>query len=376
VALAVVAVIALAALHHGGRSRAAGEPAAPSTPRGGMRGVVTPYGFALPGGSGGIVSFQQCQPCHAAPRGGAQRFADWLATSVGPERWTVRRTRFLVSEPQFSGVNGWAQGEDDARGAGRLAAFYVTHDAGRTWQVAPTPSPSPGLGSVSVAGGEVWSFGEACTGACTVTVLHAPVTAGRLTAVAAQPVHGDDLNLQVMAAAHGTAYVLDPKTGGTFVTRDDGRSWTSVTPPPCPRRGGSAVFQGAGSGWLWALCPGPGPQLSLQRSVDGARSWQPARLPTKGVRALAPSSSQVAWLLDSHRRLLRTSDGGRDWTPVLEVTAIEPHLVQQDARHAAVLAMVVRGHFQRHARYTNLVVYRTADGGRSWRRSVVGLPAG
>lgn len=51
-------------------------------------------------------------------------------------------------------------------------------------------------------------------------------------------------------------------------------------------------------------------------------------------------------------------------------------LTQEAPLGADVVVSLSRGHVQHHATFTNLVVYRTADGGRSWRPSVVRLPAG
>jgi hypothetical protein len=41
-----------------------------------------------------------------------------------------------------------------------------------------------------------------------------------------------------------------------------------------------------------------------------------------------------------------------------------------------VLVSLTRGHVGKQAKYTDLVTYRTIDGGASWRPSVVGLPSG
>jgi hypothetical protein len=38
--------------------------------------------------------------------------------------------------------------------------------------------------------------------------------------------------------------------------------------------------------------------------------------------------------------------------------------------------VVTHGRVDGHAQFTNFVVYRTTDGGRTWRPSVVRLPAG
>lgn len=40
------------------------------------------------------------------------------------------------------------------------------------------------------------------------------------------------------------------------------------------------------------------------------------------------------------------------------------------------MVSLTRGHVQHHAKFTNLVVYKTGDGGRSWQPSVVKLLTG
>jgi hypothetical protein len=51
-------------------------------------------------------------------------------------------------------------------------------------------------------------------------------------------------------------------------------------------------------------------------------------------------------------------------------------LTVQSASTATVIAVVTRGHLDGHAARTDFVTYRTTDGGRTWRPSVVRLPPG
>jgi hypothetical protein len=46
------------------------------------------------------------------------------------------------------------------------------------------------------------------------------------------------------------------------------------------------------------------------------------------------------------------------------------------ATTATVIVQVGSGHVDGHARRTDFVTYRTVDGGRTWRPTIVRLPAG
>jgi hypothetical protein len=50
-----------------------------------------------------------------------------------------------------------------------------------------------------------------------------------------------------------------------------------------------------------------------------------------------------------------------------------PQLIAQTPTSATVLTLLTRGHDGRQAAFTNLAMYRTSDGGRTWRPYVVAL---
>ena len=84
-----------------------------------------------------------------------------------------------------------------------------------------------------------------------VAILHAPVAGSRLTATAAQPIHGDWTNVAVFARGTGTAYVFNGNAPReTFVTHDDGRSRQHIA-PPCPH-GNTALLTAAYGETVWA----------------------------------------------------------------------------------------------------------------------------
>jgi hypothetical protein len=389
---AVIAVVALALVLLGHRAAAThSTPAAPTVsgtpaaPVGGMGGVVEVYGSAFSSPERGVISLQQCQPCHAAPTGGQQTFSDWLAsTSDGGASWQVTRRPWYLFDPRFSGSDGWAEGLQAPSGGGGLARFYVSHDGGRSWSVAPSAAPALGNENVSVAGGEVWAVGSGCQATCNVTVLRGPASGTRLSATPAQPIAGGYTNLQAVAAGPGTAYVtnsVDPAQ--SFATHDNGRTWQRLS-PPCPAGAAVGELSAGGPVSLWETCQMRRGADALRRSTDGGRHWQALPASVGNLFTLQAGSAQVAWALTVHGDVIRTADGGRSWSTVWTVGLSQPSalaghtpmLSQQGPLTAAVLVILSRGHVQHHSKFTNLVVYRTTNGGQSWQPSVVRLPAG
>lgn len=80
-------------------------------------------------------------------------------------------------------------------------------------------------------------------------------------------------------------------------------------------------------------------------------------------------------------RVVRSTNGGRTWSIVWTVSGSQPAalaghsplLIAEGTSAATVLVSLTHGHVGKQAKYTNLVVYRTRDGGARWRASVVRL---
>jgi photosystem II stability/assembly factor-like uncharacterized protein len=408
VTMAVVAAVVVLAVTHLGRTPTHLPPATRTTPPvpspsslmppGGMRGAVFMHGAASASAGHTLFIFSQCQPCHGQAAGSRQRL--WLASTLdGGRSWHVARTSLDLTMFAFAGADGWAEGLTPDR----AASFFTTHDGGRSWHPASSADPAPGgVGNVSMAGGEVWSLGNGCSGStCIDAVLRAPAAGNRLAKTVAQPPLGDSTNVSVVATGRNDAYVLNDIFGTDhgvtaithtqlFATHDGGRTWRSV-PTPCSRPGSSQLFRG-GAAALWATCSPMHGSLEMFRSADGGRHWTTVPATLGGVQ-LQPASAQVAWAVGAGGRIVRTTDGGRTWTTawypghpesaVLGGTmppglnrAWGTALAVQSATTATVIAVVTRGHVDGHAARTDFVTYRTTDGGHTWRPSVVRLPPG
>lgn len=365
----------------------------PAVPAGGMRGLVFVQGVAFPSAADGVISLQECAGCHNGVPTSHAVERDWLATSAdGGASWKVERRSLNVFHPRFSGANGWAEGLQAASRLAGIARFYVTHDSGRTWSQAASAAPPLGNQDVSVAAGEVWAIGSACSNPahCTVTVLHAAVGGSRLAATQAQPIGGDWTNVEVVGAGVKTAYVDNPdRFGDAFVTHDDGRSWQRIA-PPCPRGSFARIASDGWSGGAWASCLARHGGTTLTRTTERGRSWK--TLPGRFAQIvwLQPVSSRVAWGAPWDGDVLRTTDGGLTWrrvwsapaslargmSPAVTQASSPPTLAASSAASATVMTIAARGHVGKQAAFTNLVVYRTTNGGATWTPSVVRLPSG
>lgn len=369
-----VAVVAVVALHHRGGVSKRPVPTAPAAPhisvpvlpRGGTRGMVLLYDIAFSSPERGTISMEHG---HAA----------WLAkTNDGAATWRVTRASWYSQQEDitFSGADGWGEGIRANASGGGILRFFVTHDAGRSWAVAPSSAAPPGFGGVTIAGGEVWSLGSSCDpSGCPDTILRAPASGSRLVATAAQPPLDGGTNVDVVAAGPGTAYVANSDARALiFATHDNGASWQRLT-PPCPR-GDFGRLAGDGPSALWDTCqPRHGATL-ISRSTDGGRHWRRVPIPFDAVFGVRPASSLIAWALTFRGQVVRTTDGGQSWTTVWSPPRSEPAglagasplLTTQSATSADLVVEVTRH------RFTNLVVYRTNDGGVHWHGTVVALP--
>jgi photosystem II stability/assembly factor-like uncharacterized protein len=396
VALAVVLVIGLSLSSDRNRPAlrrpAAGHGAQTHTPRapsGGMPGLITPTGFGFAPGGAGFVSFVQCQPdrrcgcCGPGSTAGSVH-TNWLATTTdGRRSWHVAPSSFSLIQPVLTGRDGWALGST----GGRTAVMFVSHDGGLRWTVARTAvSPEQ---PVSVAAGEAWSVGADNR---TMIVMHGATGGSALLATARQPASGDHY-FQVVAGGAGTAYVYTYASNGsearpTFVTRDDGRTWQPIA-APCPVGYAPAFVSAGGPEALWAGCDVLHVTKRneatgvLLRSDDGGRHWRVLPQPSGGMFPVHTASASVAWAADSNGDILRTTDGGAHWTKVWTVSGSQPHalagylpqlaLESQNADSAAILVLLTGGS-PRHPKFTNFVIYRTTNAGRSWTPTVVALP--
>lgn len=387
----VVALTSLNAAHSSRTHRPAttSHQTVPALPHGGMRGTVQLSGVGFASSSNGVISLQECLGCRNGNQTRHSVVKYWLArTSDGGSAWRLAAQRYALDQALFVGRDGWAGGlQATGSGTGGIARYYVTHDGGRTWNVAPAAAPNEGGSLVSIGGGEVWAIGLSRN----VAILHADASGRQLMATATQPIRGNWTNVLVTAGGRETAYVSNGNVPReTFVTHDNGRSWQQI-PPPCPA-GPGGVFLAAYANTVWAECESPPathPQTVLEWSANGGRTWA-RRAPSaaSAMWRIEPVSARVAWALSTSGAIRRTTDAGRTWSQIWSAASSQPAtlktvvaltdpaasapiLIAQGADSASIVLTLTRGHTGQ--RRTNLVLYTTTNGGLTWQPHVVSL---
>lgn len=130
----------------------------------------------------------------------------------------------------------------------------------------------------------------------------------------------------------------------------------------------------------------------IYKSMDGGKSWEHKGLKASehiGMIAIDPNNSDIVyvaatgplWSAGGDRGLYKTTDGGDNWTKILDIsehTGI--HEVHLDPRNPNVI--YAAAHQRRRHVFTYISggpessVYKSTDGGESFRKIVKGLPSG
>ena len=359
---------------------------------GGMRGLLS---TPMLSGSGAHLTtlFDQCPRCRARLR---EPGTQWSSRSAdGGLTWRTAR----VATPPHADLGSLAQSGDMVWTSGYLGntpTIFVSHDGGVRFVAATTAAAPAADSPITVDDGTVWALGNRCDGhTCRAVVLSGPAGGDRLTATASQPALRPHVNgVQAIVEAHGSSVVVN---GGfaatdlqTFVSHDAGRSWSEVS-YPCDRPVEGDIYPTSDRS-LWAVClatraparsaghPRPGtPRDIIRRSNDAGRHWTTTATLTQLQPSLTPVTDEDAWIIGYSGVVRRTTDGGRTWQTVLRAPVpyqSGPQLVVQDAQSAAILVTATTGSLGAHDRRTDLVAYRTTDGGTHWTPTVITLPRG
>ena len=228
------------------------------------------------------------------------------------------------------------------------------------------------------------------------------VTTGFLSALALRGIgpafmSGRIADIAVDPANRSVWYVAT-SSSNVWKTENRGTTWTPVFDNHPSYSTGAIAIDPIDSNVIWL---GTGENTSqrsvgwgdgVYRSLDGGRSWTNTGLRTSehiGKILIDPRDPDVVyaaamgglWAPGGDRGLFKTTDGGASWTPVLEIsenTGIAD--VHFDPRDPDVLYAVA---FQRRRHVGILVaggpesgVWKSTDGGETWRDITGGLPAG
>ncbi|MBV9646164.1 MAG: hypothetical protein JO043_01730 [Candidatus Eremiobacteraeota bacterium] len=193
-------------------------------------------------------------------------------------------------------------------------------------------------------------------------------------------------------------YYVGAAGGGVWKSSDGGISWQSVwKKQPLGAIGAVAIDpQNDAEVWVGTGEANPRNDVSwgdgMWRSRDGAKTWQ--HLGLEGTSQIArisidprdPSDVVVAalgdpWKDSAERGVFRTTDGGRSWRKTLYVSATSGAAdLARDPKNARVLYAAM-WHFRREPWYftsggNDDGLYKSVDGGATWRRiSGGGFPA-
>jgi len=204
-------------------------------------------------------------------------------------------------------------------------------------------------------------------------------------------------DIQVDPRDHATIYVASA-TGGIWKTTNKGTFWTPIFEGQPENSFGSLAISPANPNLIWA---GSGEQQNRQssswgsgvyKSTDAGKTWTHVGLDqTASIgRVIAhPTDANVAyvaavgnlWKANAERGVYKTADGGKTWTKELYVDTLTgvTDLVM-DPRDPNVLYAAtyqrLRSAFGFNGGGPGSAIYKTIDGGATWKKLENGIPSG
>ena len=209
------------------------------------------------------------------------------------------------------------------------------------------------------------------------------LTSGRIADIA---VHPKDKRTWYVAVA----------SGGVWKTTNAGTIWTPIFDNEGSYSIGTVVIDAKNPNVVWVGTGENNAQRSVSygdgiyKSVDGGRSWQNVGLKQSehiGRILIDPRNSDVVYVAaqgplfnrGGDRGLFKTTDGGKTWKKVLDggewAGAAD---VVLDPRNPDVLIATTWQRFRRQWGYIaggpQSALWRSTDGGATWKKSQTGLP--
>ena len=241
------------------------------------------------------------------------------------------------------------------------------------------------LASLSLGAQEQDPFSAATFNGFRLRAVGPALMSGRVSHIAVHP--GDKQTWYVGVAS-----------GGVWKTTNAGITWTPVFQNEGAYSVGAVVIDQKNPATIWVGSGEANNQRSvgygdgIYRSDDAGRTWRNLGLKTSehiGRIVIDPRDSNVVfaaaygplWTAGGDRGLYKTTDGGKTWTKVLEIsehTGVSD--VAIDPNNPDVLLAVA--HQRRRHTWTLIHggpesgLHKSTDGGKTWRRIREGIPGG
>ena len=283
-----------------------------------------------------------------------------LAATQAQVRDTTRQARDSLRRDAARRPS--ARGDTATRADTARAAAANARDTTRARSDSEPPSPYNGL--------RLRSIGPA-------------VTSGRVADIA---VHPRDKRIWYVAAA----------SGGVWKTTNAGTTWTPIFDTEASYSIGTVVIDAKNPNVVWVGTGENNAQRSVSygdgiyKSVDGGRTWQNVGLKQSehiGKILIDPRNSDVVYVAaqgplfnrGGDRGLFKTTDGGKTWKRILDGGDWSGATdVVLDPRNPDVLLAATWQRFRRQWGYVaggpQSGLWRSTDGGATWKKSQAGFP--
>jgi photosystem II stability/assembly factor-like uncharacterized protein len=209
------------------------------------------------------------------------------------------------------------------------------------------------------------------------------LTSGRISDLA---VHPTDPKIRYVAVA----------SGGVFKTTNGGTTWTPIFDGEASYSVANIVIDPTNPNIVWVGTGENNAQRSVAygdgvyKSVDGGRTWSNVGLKQSehiGKILVHPTNSDIVFVAaqgplsvkGGERGLYKTEDGGKTWRKVLDGgTWAGASDIVMDPRNPKVLLATTWQRYRRTYGYIaggpESALWRSTDGGETWRKSQAGLP--
>ncbi|BCG59422.1 VPS10 domain-containing protein [Paenibacillus sp. URB8-2] len=192
-------------------------------------------------------------------------------------------------------------------------------------------------------------------------------------------------DFQLLSESEGLAWGVTKNALRLYLTRDNGKTWTNISPASAvqfssnPVYGQDIFFTDPDNGWIIRQAFGMMETIVL-RTRDGGKSWKISSLSQgSSISSAYFASPMKGWLMATwdteesreSKALFMTEDGGATWKTVMQNDQYSPN-----SPHPALPVVGVAGGLVFQDSDIGLItlnrsksprLYRTVDGGASWR---------